>query len=86
MAGKRQSYIKGAFTHRRTETDYMSVLLDAVSLEDWREIVMATMAVAKTDDPSARAWLGQYLVGKPAGTAPAPLTVVVHSYPAAIRW
>jgi hypothetical protein len=56
----------------------MSVLLDAVPLEDWRTIVEATVAAAKAGDPSARAWLGQYLVGKPAGTAPAPLTVVVQ--------
>jgi hypothetical protein len=78
MARKKRSYIKGPFTHRRTEADYMGVLLDTVSLEDWREIVVATMAAAKTGDPTARAWLGQYLVGKPAATAPAPLTVVVQ--------
>jgi hypothetical protein len=78
MARERQSYIKGPFTHRRTEADYMGVLLEAVTLEDWRGVVMATVAAAKTGDPSARAWLGQYLVGKPAATAPAPLTVVVQ--------
>jgi hypothetical protein len=78
MARKKQSYIKGTFSHRRTETDYMSVLLDAVPLEDWRSVVAATVAAAKAGDPSARAWLGQYLVGKPATTAPAPLTVVVQ--------
>jgi hypothetical protein len=27
-------YIKGTFTHRRTEADYMGVLLDSVPLED----------------------------------------------------
>jgi hypothetical protein len=78
MARKKQSYIKGPFTHRRTEADYMGVLLDAVPLEDWREVVSATVAAAKAGDPSARAWLGQYLVGKPATSAPAPLTVVVQ--------
>jgi hypothetical protein len=78
MARKKQSYIKGTFTHRRTEADYMGVLLDAVPLEDWREVVSATVTAAKAGDPSARAWLGQYLVGKPAATAPAPLTVVVQ--------
>jgi hypothetical protein len=80
MARKKQSYIKGTFTHRRSETDYMGVLLDAVSLDDWRSVVATTVAAAKAGDPSARAWLGQYLVGKPVATAPAPLTVV------AIRW
>jgi hypothetical protein len=79
MARKKQSYIKGPFTHRRTEADYMGVLLDAVTLEDWREVVSATVAVAKAGDAAARAWLAQYLVGKPGTTAPAPLTVVVQT-------
>ena len=78
MECKKQSYIKGTFTHRRTEADYMGVLLDAVSLEDWREVVSATVAAAKAGDATARAWLAQYLVGKPGATAPAPLTVIVQ--------
>jgi hypothetical protein len=78
MAHKKQSFIKGQFTHRRTETDYMGVLLDAVPLEDWRNVVVATVAAAKAGDPSARAWLGQYLVGKPAATAPAPMTIIAQ--------
>jgi hypothetical protein len=36
------------------------------------------VAAAKTGDASARAWLAQYLVGKPGATAPAPLTVIVQ--------
>ena len=55
MARKKQSYIKGTFTHRRSETDYMGVLLDAVSLDDWRSVVATTVAAAKAGDPSARA-------------------------------
>ncbi|MGA7384682.1 MAG: hypothetical protein WBW81_08355 [Methylocella sp.] len=78
MARKKQSYIKGTFTHRRTEGDYMGVLLDAVPLEDWREVVSATVAAAKAGDATARAWLAQYLVGKPGATAPDPLTVIVQ--------
>jgi hypothetical protein len=78
MARKKQTYIKGTFTHRRTEANYMGVLLDAVPLEDWRDIVSATVAAAKAGDATARAWLAQYLVGKPGATAPAPLTVVVQ--------
>jgi hypothetical protein len=73
---KRQNYVKGAFTHRRTEADYMGTLLDAVTLEDWREIVGTAVTAAKAGDPGARAWLAQYLVGKPNVAAPAPLTVV----------
>src|SRR5947199_2203137 len=78
MARKRNTYVKGTFTNRRTEAAYMGVLLDSVTLEDWRSIVAATVAAAKAGDPSARSWLGQYLVGKPAATAPAPLTVIVQ--------
>jgi hypothetical protein len=50
MARKRQSYIKGPFTHRRTEADYMGVLLDAVPMEDWRSVVVATVAAAKAGE------------------------------------
>lgn len=78
MARKKQSYIKGTFTHRRTETDYMAALLDAVPLDDWRAVITATVASAKAGDAGARAWLAQYLIGKPSTTAPAPLTVVVQ--------
>ncbi|MGQ0618303.1 MAG: hypothetical protein ACT4QA_00055 [Panacagrimonas sp.] len=75
---KQAGYIKGTFTHRRTEGDYMGVLLDAVTLDDWREVVTATVAAAKVGDPSARVLLAQYLVGRPEAKAPAPLTVVVQ--------
>jgi hypothetical protein len=78
MAPKKQSYLKGRFQHRRTEADYMAVLLDAVSLDDWRAVITKTVAAAKAGDTGARAWLAQYLIGKPGTTAPAPLTVVVQ--------
>ncbi|MBM3773423.1 MAG: hypothetical protein FJW27_19465 [Acidimicrobiia bacterium] len=70
--------LTGTFRHRRTESDYLGVLLEAVSLEDWRAVVNATLEAAKVGDPGARAWLAQYLVGKPAAQAPAPLTVLVQ--------
>ncbi|MEE7627053.1 hypothetical protein V3O24_12840 [Methylobacter sp. Wu8] len=75
---KQQSLIKGNANHSRTEGDYMSTLLDTVSLEDWQDVVNSTLAAAKQGDAQARAWLAQYLVGKPAGKAPTPLTVVVQ--------
>jgi hypothetical protein len=56
----------------------MSALVDAVPLEEWRELVVAAVAAAKAGDSSARAWLGQYLVGKPVTSAPAPLTILVQ--------
>lgn len=79
MAKKKQpAYIKGQFTHRRTESDYMGTLLDAVTLEDWREIVKATVVAAKSGEASARTFLAQYLVGRPDLKAQAPVAVVVQ--------
>ncbi len=75
---KQQSYIKGTAKHHRTEGDYMSALLDTVTLEDWEDVVSSALSAAKQGDAQARAWLSQYLVGKPTGKAPTPLTVVVQ--------
>ncbi len=79
MASKKQpaELIRGHATHRRTEGDYMGVLLDAVTLDDWRAVVNNAKALAQGGDAQARAWLAQYLMGKPEGKAPTPLTVVV---------
>lgn len=80
MAKRKQtaSYIRGTVAHRRTEGDYMSVLLDTVTLEDWRGVVTGALQAAKGGDASARAWLAQYLVGKPDHKALTPLTVLVQ--------
>ncbi|CAA9890374.1 conserved hypothetical protein [Candidatus Methylobacter favarea] len=75
---KQQNLIKGTAHHRRTEDDYMGVLLDTVTLDDWQAVVAGALKLAKEGDLGARAWLAQYLVGKPAGKAPTPLTVVVQ--------
>jgi hypothetical protein len=77
---KQDSYVKGSAKHRRTQNDYMSTLLDTVSLDDWKEVVTSTLQAAKDGDSSARMWLAQYLVGKPEGKAPTPLTVVVQQW------
>lgn len=40
MAKRKQAeLIRGTATHPRTEGDYMSVLLDTVTLDDWRGVV-----------------------------------------------
>lgn len=70
--------VQGAATHRRTERDYMAVLLEAVTLDDWRTVVANTLQEAKGGNPQARNWLAQYLVGRPVADAPTPLTVVVQ--------
>ena len=41
-------------------------------------MVSNARALAQAGDAQARAWLAQYLMGKPAGSAPTPLTVVVQ--------
>ena len=74
----RPELIRGHASHRRTEGDYMGVLLEAVTLEDWRAVVNNAKTLAQGGDPQARAWLAQYLMGKPEGKAPSPLTVVVQ--------
>ena len=79
MAKRKQTeYIQGHATHRRTEGDYMSVLLDTVTLDDWREVVTGALQAAKGGDPQARAWLGAYLVGRPESKAPTALNVIVN--------
>lgn len=70
--------IKGNAAHRRTESDYMGALLDTVTLDDWRNVVTGALQAAKDGDPQARNWLAQYLIGRPEGKAPTPLTVVVQ--------
>jgi len=75
---KQQELIRGHAAHRRTEGDYMGVLLETVTLEDWRAVVNNAKTLAQAGDPQARAWLAQYLMGKAAAKAPSPLTVVVQ--------
>ena len=36
---KQAKLIRGTATHRRTESDYMGVLLDAVTLDDWLGVI-----------------------------------------------
>jgi len=75
---KQTEYIKGTAQHLRTQNDYMAELLGAVSLNDWREVVTGALQAAKGGDPQARAWLAQYLIGRPEAKAPTPLNIVVQ--------
>ncbi len=78
MARKKHGFVNGSFAHRRTESGYLGAMLDAVTIEDWRSIVVAAVDMAKAGDPGSRAWLAQYLIGRPGLVAPAPLTVVLQ--------
>jgi hypothetical protein len=75
---KQTEYIKGTAQHRRTEGDYMGVLMDTVTLNDWRSVVNGALQAAKAGDSQARNWLAQYLVGKPEGKALTPMNIVVQ--------
>ena len=62
---KQQNLIKGTANHRRTEGDYMSTLLETVTLEDWEDIVSSALAAAKHGDAPARAWLASTWLANP---------------------
>ena len=49
---KQTEYIKGTAQHRRTEGDYMGVLLDTVTLNDWRSVVNGALQAAKGGGPT----------------------------------
>ena len=70
--------ITGHATHTRTQDSYMGALLDAVTIDDWREVVTGALQAAKNGDSQARTWLAQYLVGRPESKAPTPLAVIVN--------
>ena len=77
MTQKIKPLIQGSATHFRTEFDYLGVLLDTVTIDDWREVVTGALILAKAGDHQARNWLGQYLCGNASQKAPAPVTVIV---------
>lgn len=70
-------YINATATHRRTERDYMATLLDAVTLDDWQDIIAATVEAAKNGDAQARGFIASYVMGKPEAKAPAAINVMV---------
>ncbi len=54
---------------RTVEREYLATLADAVSLDDWRQIVGRAVVDAKDGDAKARDWLTRYLLG------PEPMTL-----------
>ncbi len=48
---------------RAIEREYLATLGEAVTLNDWREVVARAVTDAKAGDAPARAWLAKYLVG-----------------------
>lgn len=81
MARKPQAlqFVKGRCTARRTEANYLQTMLDAVTLDDWHEVITATVQAAKEGDATARGFLASYLIGKPGFDAARPAVVVVNA-------
>ena len=55
--------IPGHATHTRTAETYMGALLDAVSLDDWREVVQSTVNsrhTLTTSPPPSKVLLGVF--------------------------
>ncbi len=75
----RLHYVKNPDTPRRVEADYMRTMLDAVSLDDWHQVIAATVEAAKSGDATARGFLASYLIGKPGFDAARPAVVVVNA-------
>ena len=52
-----------AVPRRLIELDYIAAVADAVSLEDWNQIVRAAVYLAKSGDFRARDWVAAYMTG-----------------------
>jgi hypothetical protein len=50
---------------RDIEENYRAIMLDAVSPEDWRTIVLKAVDQAKRGNGLARKWLADYIIGLP---------------------
>ena len=46
MAKQQNELLRGIGSHRRTESDYMGVMLEAVTLDDWRDVISSTLQLA----------------------------------------
>jgi hypothetical protein len=49
---------------RAVEREYLAALSEAVTLDDWQEIVKTAVTAAKQGDGKARDWLCRYLLGE----------------------
>ena len=48
---------------RAVERDYLAVLSERLSLDDWRDIVGRAVKDARSGDARARDWLSRYVLG-----------------------
>lgn len=50
---------------RMTEADYLNATISAVSVDEWGKVVRKALTDAKKGNAPARAFLADYLLGKP---------------------
>ena len=50
---------------RTTEAEYLLVLRNHVSIDDWKAIIDRAVMDAKRGDTAARKWISDYLIGPP---------------------
>lgn len=67
---------RGGRPRRATEERYLRALSREVSLSDWVKIVRIAKELALMGDDKARAWLGNYLIGKPTEYVQADVSAV----------
>ena len=67
---------RGGRPKRAVETRYLKALSDAVSPEDWLEIIERAVVQAKDGEWRARAWLSNYLIGTPVQKISAEIEVI----------
>lgn len=48
---------------RIVEREYLGAMFDAISIEEWREIIVRAIEDAKAGDAKARDWLTRYVLG-----------------------
>ena len=47
------------------EIEYMAILKQGCTPDDWRKIVATAVSLAMAGDSKAREWIGNYLIGRP---------------------
>ena len=68
---ERGRFIKGEYRggpgrpKRSMEYAYLKATVEAVSVADWRKVVIKALKQAILGDDKARTWLSNYLLGKP---------------------
>ena len=64
---------------RPTEAAYLNVLMNACTIDDFKEICERAVSDAKEGEPKARDWVGRHLIGNVKADAPTPMTIAKRS-------